>query len=281
MRLSPIALLPAVALLAACGDSTGPDGGSQSRTERFTWSGQVAAGGTVEIRNINGAVRARRGAGPVRVQALKEGGKDHPSSVRIEVIESAQGVTVCAVYPDVPGLPPNRCVPGMGADLSSRANDVSVTFDIELPAGVAFTGVTIAGDVEATGLAGHVRASTLAGDIDISTSATAEATTINGDITAAIGAFAWDRDLSFTAMSGHVTVRIPAQANAVVNGSTLDGSIATDFALRITRLGDWQRLSGTLGSGGRNLNIATTSGNIALLTNHGQPPPGANPGQSR
>jgi len=274
-------IFPLAAVIAGCGDSTGLDGSGGARSESFAWSGQIAPAATVEVRNINGDVHARPGTGgTVRVHALKQGAKDDPSIVRIEVVQTGQGVTICAVYPDVPGQPPNRCESGPAAQLSSRNNDVSVTFDIEVPPARALVVGTVAGAVDATDLTGHVSARTVAGNIDISTSATADAATINGDITVSIGGLVWDRDLSFTALAGDVMVRVPALANADVHGSTRSGSISTDFSLDITRLGDWQQLSGRLGSGGRNLAITTSNGDIALLANQRQPPsvvPGVDP----
>lgn len=270
MRWKASTILMTMALIGGCGDSTGLDGGRASEPEKFEWSGQVGPGTRIEIRNVNGDVRARPGSdGLVRVQAVKLGADDDPSDVRIEVLKTPQGVTVCAVYPDVPGRPPNRCLPGPNGQLSSHNTDVEVTFEIEVPPGCFFIGGTIAGSVEAAGLTGYVRARTLAGDIDIATSGIAEAATNNGNITASIGGIVWDRDLFFSTRAGHVTVRVPSNTNAVVRGSTTGGSISTDFPLSIMRIGGWRILQGRLGDGGRSLTISTGSGDIALLSNQG------------
>jgi hypothetical protein len=270
MRKEAFTILAATALIGGCGDSTGLDDRRPPEPTNFAWSGQVPHGARVEIKNIHGDVRARLGSGGVvRVRAVKQGKSDDPSSVRIEVLETPEGVTICAVYPDVRGLPPNQCLPGLDGQLSSRGNDVTVTFDIEVPAGRAFSAATVAGSVEASGLAGYVQARTLAGDIDISTSRMADAATNNGTNTASIGRVGWDRDLSFSALAGHVTVRVPPSANADIRGSTGDGAISTDFPLSITRVGGLRILRGQLGNGGRNLTITTGSGDIALLSNQG------------
>lgn len=270
MRWKTITILMTIVPIGGCGDSTGLDGGGTSQPERFEWSGQVGPGSRIEIRNINGDVRARPGSdGSVRVQAVKKGKDDDPSSVRIEVLETRQGVTICAVYPDVPGRPPNQCAPGPDGQLSSHKSDVEVTFDIEVPPGCSLIGGTIAGSVEAAGLAGYVRARTLDGDIEISTSGIAEAATNKGNITASMDGIVWDRDLSFSTSAGHVTVRVPSNTNAVVRGSTTAGSISTDFPLSIMRVGGWQILQGRLGDGGRSLTISTGSGDIALLSKQG------------
>jgi hypothetical protein len=260
-------ILAAAALLAACSGSTGPDGnGIPGGTESFEWSGQVAAGGTVEIKGLAGDIRAVPTAGrTARVTALKRGTADDPSSVRIEVVEHPGGVTVCAVYPDVPGQPKNECQPGyLRGQVSSRNNDVSVTFDVQVPAGSNFTGVTIGGAVRAGGLDGDVFAATVGGNVYISTSGHAAASTIGGNITASIGITDLNRDLLFSSAGGNLTVRIPPNINARVSGSTGTGSISTDFPLAITRVGPARRMSGVLGNGGHDLVLATSGGDIAL-----------------
>ncbi len=266
MRLPRAFTITAIAvLLAACSDATGPDGNEPGKTERFDWSGQIAPGQTVEIRNISGDVRASQSAnGMVRVVARKRGERDDPSTVRIEVVETGQGVTICALYPDVPGREPNECLPGLDGQQSSWRNDVEVTFDVEVPAGCDFVGGTLSGSIEATGLDGDVVAGSLSGDIDISTSGLAEGNTFYGDVTASIGQAAMDRDLLFVSLNGNVTVRVPASMNAEVWGSTGSGSISTDFPLSITRLGSSRQLRGTLGSGGHTLRLTTLEGDIAL-----------------
>jgi hypothetical protein len=269
LTLDVILMLACAVLSTACSDSTGPDGDrAPSEVDSFEWSGQVATGGTVEIKNINGSIRATPAPGGlVLVKALKRGGSDDPSSVRIDVVQHQGGVTICAVYPDVPGQPANECLPGfLNGQFSSRNSDVEVRFDVQVPVGSDFAGGTIGGHVEARGLHGNVDARTLAGDIDISTTGLASGTTLKGDVTASIGQADWDRDLRFSSVDGNVTVRIPTNTNARVSGIA-NGSISTDFPLTITSQGSFRQLSGILGSGGRNLTLSTSDGNIALRRN--------------
>ena len=262
-------LLALAALVAACSDSTGPDGDNgPDGTESFEWSGQIAPGGTVEIKGIGGDISASPVLGnTVVVSAQKRGERDDPSSVRIEVVQHQDGVTICAVYPDVPGQPANQCLPGfLQGHLSSRENDVDVSFDVLVPVGSDFAGRTMGGDVTADGLDGDVFASTLAGDIDISTSGLAVGTTMKGDVTASIGRATWDRDLLFSSMDGNVAVRIPSSTNARVSAIAW-GSISTDFPLRITAQGSFRQMLGILGSGGPSLTLSTSDGNIVLRSN--------------
>lgn len=261
-----LALLASTALIAACGDSTGPVRNGQGGSESFEWSGQIAPGGTVEIKGIGGDIRAAPSVdGKVHVRAVKKGTTDDPSTVRIEVVEHDGGVTVCTLYPGVPDRPRNECLPGrFRGQLSNGNNDVTVSFEVRVPKTADFAGAMVGGAIEAKGLDGDVFATTVAGDIGISTKGLASASTISGDITATIGLPDWDRDLAFSSQHGDVTIWIPAATNARVSGSAMSGGISTEFPLTITRLGSARHMSGVLGSGGRNLMLTTMDGNIAL-----------------
>jgi DUF4097 and DUF4098 domain-containing protein YvlB len=260
VRILRSAATGAVALGAlSCSDSTGPG----DKLDTFEWDGTIAAGDVVEVKGINGNIRALPSTGDaVRIVATKRGSDDDPSTVTIEVVEHDGGVTVCAVYPDVPGEPANECLPGEGGFLSNRGNDVSVAFDVEVPTSAVFVGVTVAGSITATGLGEDVYATTVDGHIELSTDGQARGTTVNGNVTATIGQADWNRDLSFVTVNGNVTVRVPAETNAEVTAATVNGSVSSDFGLTIS--GDGRLMTGTLGVGGRMLTLTTVNGNVAL-----------------
>src|SRR3954470_9934695 len=95
----------------------------------FQWHGQLTSGQAIEIKGINGDVRATASSsGEVEVTATRTARRSNPSDVRIEVLPHAGGVTICAVYPDHPGREPNRCEPGGGGHSNTRDNDTVVHF---------------------------------------------------------------------------------------------------------------------------------------------------------
>jgi DUF4097 and DUF4098 domain-containing protein YvlB len=177
-------------------------------------------------------------------------------------VEHDGGVTVCAVYPDVPGQPTNECLPGEAGHLSTRDNDVSVTFDVEVPASAVLVAVTVNGNVTATGMGEDVYATTVNGNVDIATAGHARGITVNGNMSATIDRADWERGMSFITVNGNVTVRIPADTNCEVTGATVNGTVATDFPLTISA--DRRLIEGTLGDGGRLLTLTTVNGNVAL-----------------
>ena len=118
----------------------------------------------------------------IEVTATARARRSDPSEVRVEVVEHAEGVTICAVYPTPRGRRENYRGPGSDGRLNSRNNDTQVEFRIRLPDGVRFTGRTVNGDVEALGLASDVVLSAVNGAVDVSTTGYAEASTVNGSI---------------------------------------------------------------------------------------------------
>src|SRR4051812_46031772 len=93
----------------------------------FQWHGAVAQGKAIEIKGVNGDVRAEpSGSNEVEVVAVKRANRDNPDSVRIEVVPHAGGVTICAVYPSRDGQRPNQCQPGDSGRMNVQNNDVSV-----------------------------------------------------------------------------------------------------------------------------------------------------------
>jgi hypothetical protein len=243
-------------LAVACTDSTSPG------EESFEWRGQIAAGDRIEIKGVNGGILAQgTTANEVVVSAVKTSQQSDVSEVRIDVVSHANGVTICAVYPDVPGQPPNECLPGDQGSMSVEGNDVNVAFDVSVPMDVVFVGRTVNGDVIADGLGANGFVMTVNGDAAVTTSGLGEATTVNGSVDASIGLPDWDRDLGFLAVNGNVTVTIPAATNAEVRLTTVNGSITSDFPLTEVSPVNYQ---GTIGTGGRVLTATTVNGGVVL-----------------
>jgi hypothetical protein len=249
----------AAALTVGCDDS-GPTG-LEPGAEEFDWSGVVASGERIEIKNISGNVHASFTSGnEVLVHTTKTGRDSDPASVTIEVVRHAEGVTICAVYPDVPGHAPNECLPGLQGNISTRDNDVKVEFTLRVPAGVQFVARVLGGDVVADGLESDVFANTTGGDVTVTTTGISEASSVYGSLNVTIGQADPGRDLAFRTVNGNVTVRVPANTNAGVLATTTYGAIASEFQLEGTRY----IRTGTLGIGGPRLTLSTIDGNVNL-----------------
>lgn len=249
---------------AALAETAAPQGAAQQGNE-FRWRGQLAAGRIVEVKGVNGEVRAEAAKGnEVEVVAIKRARRSDIESVRVEVVEHADGVTLCAVYPSRSADKPNRCTPGDEWSMNTSNNDVQVDFTVRVPAGVRFGGWTVNGNVEAEGLRANVVANTVNGSVTASTTGYVHATTVNGSITAEMGSADWPDELRFETVNGGIELRLPATLSARLNVETLNGRITTDFTVTAQGALSRHRLEGLIGGGGRELRLRTVNGNVEI-----------------
>jgi DUF4097 and DUF4098 domain-containing protein YvlB len=141
---------------------------------------------------------------------------------------------------------------------------VTVDFDVRIPAGVAFGGQTVNGQMSAEGLKGDVKASTVNGSVRVTTTGLAEASTVNGSVYVEMGRADWTDELEFSTVNGGLTLVLPAQLNTEIHASTVNGDLVTDYPMTITGRFGKHRMRGTIGSGGRSLSLSTVNGEIKL-----------------
>lgn len=279
-----LCLLFSLASLPACSVSLDRSpvlafSGERVEGEPFEWQGRIAPGQTLEIKGVNGPIRAVAAAGDVaRVRAIRTGRRNDPDLVRIEVVEYGGGVTVCAIYPEPSS---NECRPGGDGRVGSRNNDVSVSFLVEVPNAARFATRTINGDVVAEELAGEVRARTTNGDVRVErgttvyarttngnirivSAAAAQASTTNGSITAELDPRGGTEPLTFSTTNGSITLLVPPGSDARIEARTTNGRVRSDLPLTVSGAISSRRLSADLGAGGRMLKLSTTNGSIHL-----------------
>lgn len=237
--------------------------GPKRSAPEFKWSGKVAAGKTLEIRGINGPIRATPTTGSeVELVALRTGRRSDPEGVKIDVVPHAGGVTICAVYPSRDESRPNKCEPG-GGRMNTRNNDVSVEFEVRVPKGVTFEGRTVNGGIRAE-VDGKAAVSTVNGGIEIEAGTLTEATTVNGSIRATVMNDSAG-DIKLTTVNGSVRLTLPDDVNAAVSARTVNGGIASDFAeIEIKRRWGPRSAEGTLGRGGSEMELSTVNGAIKI-----------------
>jgi len=233
----------------------------------FRWHGAIAPGHSVEIKGINGDVRAEpSGGNEVEVLAEKTANSDNPDSVRVDVVPHGGDVTICAVYPSRDASQPNECLPGNAGRMNTQNNDVQVRFTVKVPAGVGFVGRTVNGGVEAVRLNGDVVLTTVNGSVAFSTSGEARASTVNGSIKGEMGRASWAGTLDMSTVNGGITLSLPGDLNSDVKLTTVNGDIRSDFPVTTTGVVSRRKLEGTIGAGGRLLLLGTTNGSVTLQT---------------
>ena len=250
---------PATVLAAACLALSFP-----AAADDFSWKGAVARGAVLEIKGVNGGIDATAAPGAeAEVTAIKRARRSNPDDVEIKVVEHSGGVTICAVYPSHGGRA-NTCEAGEGGHMHTRDNDVNVEFTVKVPAGVRFVGRTVNGGIEATGLPGDAEAYTVNGSVRLEAAGVARGETVNGGIRASLGRADWTGELKLNTVNGGIRLELPEGTNVDVKAETVNGSISTDFPLTVMGKFNRRRLSGQIGSGGRELELNTVNGSIDI-----------------
>lgn len=152
--------------------------------------------------------------------------------------------------------------------ISSRASVKSVS------GGITLDGVTgdvdansVSGALEAQGISGKLNFNTVSGDLTLADGwlERLDANAVSGDVTADI-----DLDplggMQVTTVSGEVTLRLPAEADARVNLHSLSGDVRSEFT-ELTRSSApaSRSVSGSLGAGSGQVSVTTMSGRVMLL----------------
>lgn len=246
--------------------SSDDDSDGRHSAEALNWSWRLAPGKRIEIKGVNGKIEAEGTTGnEVELTATKRWRRSNPEAVRVEVIEHEGGVTVCAVYPNRHGKP-NECEVGSEQHSHVDNNDVVVDYKVRVPRGVGFVGRTVNGGIEADGLSGPIEAYTVNGSVRVSTRDQATVETVNGSITASMGAPSWNGSLEFSTVNGGITLDLPEDVAARLNAETLNGEISSDFPLTLKGRFSRHKISGTIGNADRagELALSTVNGSIHL-----------------
>ena len=280
-------VLGKLALTALC-VSAASTGFAQSRNadDTFAWTGRVAAGGTLRIKNLAGRITVERASGnQVEVTGVKEWRNGDPSDVRFDVVTEGNMVTVCAIWFE------GSCTEGQEKSGPRRSrdddrnNDVSVNFTVKLPAGVKIDASGVSSDINITGATAGVSASSVSGNVTVAdvngdlrmnsvsgdvqvrgaTTGSISANSVSGDVEIVVEQLTGSGDLSFSTVSGNVEITLPANVDATVRMSTLSGELTSDFPLQTQGTDRRDRnVEARIGAGGRVLKFNSVSGDVIL-----------------
>ena len=152
--------------------------------------------------------------------------------------------------------------------ISAKASVKSVSGGITLDAVTGDVDAnTVSGALEAQGINGKLNFNTVSGDLTLADGwlERLDANGVSGDVTADV-----DLDplggMQVTTVSGEVTLRLPAEADAQVNLHSLSGDVRSEFAeLRRSSAPASRSVSGSLGAGSGHVSVTTMSGRVMLL----------------
>ena len=226
----------------------------------FHWTGKLAPDKVLEIKDISGAIEATGVDGDtIQVDAAKTG--EDADQVKIDVVQTSEGVTICAVWPGES----NHCEGGHGWH-SSNTHDTHarVDFRVRVPRNLRFDATNVNGEVRAEGMGRFTRATSVNGSVRVSTTDLAEASSVNGSVDVRMGKNDWDGTLKFSSVNGSIEVEMPSNLNTEIRFSSVNGRFESDFPLTVQGTMGRGKVEGTIGSGGRELDLKTVNGSVRL-----------------
>lgn len=251
----------------------------------WTWDGRVESGRWFRLSSVNGPVTVE--ASPdnmVHVRAEKVVRRGSVSDVAFQVVQSGGDVRICALwrrdYCDEDGTRSRR---NDGDEDRNDRRDVRVQFTVRVPSGVRVSAGTVNGDmsvrnlssevrastvngrVEVLDVGGEVRASTVNGGVAVTTrTGPVNASTVNGNIEVRMRSVPRAGEMKFNTVNGSVRVEAPESLDADVEMETMHGSISSDYPVQLSGKFGPRHARGTIGRGGRRIEIETLNGSIEL-----------------
>jgi len=227
--------------------------------EPFVFTDTIAAGQTLDLRDINGSISVVNGD-RLEVRATKIAGhRGNPDDVKIITHRTSSGISVCVQYLNDSG----DCTEH--SHHSGNDNDTEVDFSVHVPRGVNVDATSVNGavDVHTDALAsGH----TVNGNVRVEAQDVTRAATVNGSVNVRVHDARSTSALRLSTVNGSLTCTVPASAGVHVHASVLNGSItAGDLAVRRPQFGPGASVDGSLGDGRRDLRLESINGNVRVM----------------
>jgi len=238
---------------------------AQDEGRDFHWTGKLSPDQIVEIKNLNGKIEARGDSSSDQIEVTAEKSGPDADLVKIEVVPSAEGVTICAIYPGgSTNAKSGPCEPGEKWHVDSHNSKVKVDFTVRVPMNLRFAATSINGSVTADDMGRFVRADSVNGSVRVSTKQWAELSSVNGSLEARMGSADWTGTLKISTVNGSIDLTMPSELHADVRFSSVNGHLDTDYPLSVSGSIGNHRVDGRVGNGGRKLVLDTVNGSVRL-----------------
>jgi hypothetical protein len=225
-----LALIPAIALIGVLA-AAAPAAARQKETERIDKTASIRAGGQLRIKNFSGKVTITGSArGDVAIHAVRRATRDRLDHIKLEIRETASGVSIEANKKDDNWHEKNE-------------NVVDTELDIQVPQDVKLDIDVFSSDIRVTGVNGEQDLHTFSGNIDVSD---------------ALGS------IDAETFSGDIEVKLAQGAGGRLDFDSFSGSLDAPSGMT-TRSASRRRVSGSIGSGGSaDYNFKTFSGDVTI-----------------
>jgi hypothetical protein len=236
----------------------------QEDPQAWAWQGELAAPGTLQIRNTLGSITVEPATdNTVSVVASASWTRGDPKrDLQFRGTTSGTTMTVCAIWGR------GECSDHEYTSRSRRGgtrSDAEVDFTVKVPAGVRVDAWTLSGDVTVRA-AGPVKARTMSGDILAGTSVgPVDAESVSGDVDVRMTTIGEVGDVRAVTKSGDAVAYVPEIVDGRIDASTLNGEIGSDFGtmpVSSQRIG--RKLETTLGAGSRTYTVQSLNGSAWL-----------------
>jgi hypothetical protein len=278
---SGVAGAPAVQPVSSAAEgANAPATSARPVLQSLHWRGKTK---NLEVRAVNGPVRAVLGAGDEADVVANVFKSKHGTPLRLNVVEKGGLTLICVASAendsdedddgDGDGDHHEHHMHRGHGDRERIGDDsgecsqhnglrgTSVELVVQVPRQTKFAGWTVNGTVEAQGLEGEVEAHTQNGAVRIETTGVARASTVNGPIRAKIGAKSWSGTLALESVNGRVEVELPSDIGAELRADTVHGSVRVGPKMDGARV-EYNHVEGRLGKGGGELRLRTVNGPI-------------------
>lgn len=261
MRRLICCLASCVLVATACShDRTYP-----SRT--VTWSGDVPAGDTVKVRNVDGSIAVV----PATTNQLSMSAlimNASPTSVQVKPEVDGNVVTFCTLTGSATSGSCDNNGKGKARVFSpwsffSRRHPLTVVYTLHVPTGVTVDLETVKGRIAAQDVGGNVKAETVTGDVVISTtSGTVNAETVNGSIIVSMAAVPDSGSVHLETVNGSITSVLPANIGGTLNLENVNGKITANYPHPAADSSDAHHLLVKLSPSSRKVHLETVNGSV-------------------
>jgi len=216
----------------------------------------LAADGRLSLENVNGRIEISGWSrDEVVIEAVKHGKtRESVEAVKIEVETRPDHIAIHTEHPAKWFWWKDDCV--------------SVDYTIQVPQRARLKNVEsvngkiviegVGGDIKATTVNGEIRTEGAAGNVKLST--------VNGKIATELAALGGGQSVSLATVNGQIEATLPANADAEVSASTVNGRITSEYS-SLTVKKDFpvgSNLKGTLGNGGARVKASAVNGSISI-----------------
>ena len=257
-------VLAAAVVLSGCDVRVGENGVSVGiiegkATDEWVRTYTLAAGGTLEIVNINGQIEASPASGnqiEVRAEREARANTEDAAKTLLTQLEMRETVTPDQVRIEARG--------DFGGSRPGRRAEYVIRYRLRVPAGIAVSLKTENGGVRLEGLSNRVAASTTNGGITgRNLTGAVSADVVNGGVIIDLASVGGDINVSTT--NGGVQLTLPPDAKATLEASCVNGGVFIEEGLALqTTEATRRRMTGTLNGGGPRISAETVNGGVRI-----------------